>query len=212
MKLNCSLLRRTALLLVVALVFLTPAASADSPDTNTCLYPSMHDRFGFSADHSHGLGLYAWNLSRLNAAFYLDWGANPNAIHPNGMDYFPMVHIDSQDASLAPYGYRPNGAELVQAIEGNLGATWLLGNEADYRRDHDYALPEEYARAYHDIYTIIKANDPTAKVAFNGIATVSPLRLAWMDRVWSAYQNSVRPADAGGRMERSHLCGQRDGT
>lgn len=182
-------LRLTALLVIGATSVFVPAAHADGPTVETCLYPSMHNRFGFSADHSDSQGVYTWDVSSLNASFYLDWGTYVNAPHPDGLDYLPMIHIDTRNPDWQPYGYSPSGAGLVRVVESNPGALWLLGNEADYRRDYDHATPEEYAEKYHDIYTIIKGIDPTARVAMNGMATVSPLRLAWLDRVWNAYRS-----------------------
>ncbi len=71
------------------------------------------------------------------------------------------------------------------------GALWLIGNEMDRRDWHlggqDEMLPELYATAYHDIYTAIKAADPTAQVAIGGVIQATPLRLAWMDRMWESY-------------------------
>lgn len=183
------LLRVVALLVIGATLTLPLPARADETTVGDCLYPSLHDRFGFSVEHGEGLGLYAWDVSALNANVYLDWGAYPNSPHPNGMDYLPMVHINTLKPNWEPYGYSPSGQGLINAIEGNPGALWLLGNEVDYRRDYDYATPEEYAEKYHQIYTIIKSVDPTARVAMNGMATVSPLRLAWLDRVWNAYRS-----------------------
>lgn len=186
MSLVIRLITLIGLLLPTLLAPLTvPAAS----DGNQCLYPSLHKRFGItvSPTSSQG-GLAGYNVAVLGAGGWHNWIAIPDPPHPNGMDYYPMIHVHELDPAYAPYGYSPNGERLERLVRANPGATWLIGNEADYRWHNDYATPEAYARIYHDIYTTIKRIDPSAKIASNSLATVSTLRLAWLDRVWEAYR------------------------
>lgn len=184
-----TLARLSSLIAVMMSAILAPAASASDESTDSaCLYPAANKRFAFSVAGSDSGGIGAFNVAPLNAGAYLDWGARTSVAHPGGMDYFPMIHVDEFLPEWQPEGYSPSGSWLRSAVNDNLGATWLIGNEAEYRGDYDHATPESYARIYHDVYHAIKGIDPSAKVAMNGFATVSPLRLAWLDRAWNAYR------------------------
>ncbi len=77
--------------------------------------------------------------------------------------------------------------EIERALREHPGGFWLIGNEPDVIWQ-DNATAEEYATAYHDIYTFIKERDPTAQVGAGGIALPTPLRLAYLDDVLAAYQ------------------------
>ena len=48
--------------------------------------------------------------------------------------------------------------------------------------------PDIYALAYHDIYAFIKQRDPSARVAPSGLVEVTPGRLQYLDKMWTAYQ------------------------
>jgi hypothetical protein len=112
-----------------------------------------------------------------------------------------------------PYDYVVSPAldQLQQIAQAQPGQLWLIGNEID-RRDWSYCaefeadgktckagqirhdgqgeiLPETYARAYSDIYSAIKAADPTARIGIGGVIQATPLRLAYLTLIWDAYQN-----------------------
>ena len=180
---------RLLIALVISLTLAPVANAAEETPTSACLYPSGQERFAYSVGGSENGGIGAFNVAPLYGGAYLDWWASPDAPHPGGIDYLPMIHVNEFDPAFQPAGYSPSGAYLQQAISSNPGATWLIGNEAEYRGGEDHATPEGYARIYHDVYQVIKRADPTAKVAINGSATMSPLRLAWLDRVWQAYRS-----------------------
>jgi len=65
---------------------------------------------------------------------------------------------------------------------------WQVGNEPDcvYQAN---STPEQYARAYHEVYSAIKSGDPTARVAAGAVSQPTPLRLQYLDLVLQAYQN-----------------------
>ncbi len=182
------------LLALVPLLFagiFAPLAAPNTPgapSNDNCLYPSIHERFGITVGSASNGSLNGYDISNLWAGNYLNWGAVIDPAHPNGMNYYPMIHVKPGDPNMAPYGYEPNGPWLQRLVRANPGATWLIGNEADYRWHHDAALPEEYARIFHDIATTIKGIDPSARLASNSLATVSTLRLAWLNEVWDTYQ------------------------
>lgn len=92
-----------------------------------------------------------------------------------GMEYVPMVYdLDVPTATLE---------SVVQSLPGRV---WLVGNEPDVRWQGNLT-PEAYAAGYHRVYRIIKRIDPTAQVAIGGISQVTPLRLAYLDRVLEHY-------------------------
>jgi hypothetical protein len=107
------------------------------------------------------------------------------------------------------YVTQPSTTTIETAVRANPGALWLIGNEMD-RIDWAYCvkwgannhcdvvgyngqdeiLPETYAVAYHDLYTLIKAADPTARVAIGGVIQPTPLRLQYLTAIWDAYQTT----------------------
>jgi len=111
-----------------------------------------------------------------------------------------------------PYTYTlvsPNTkAALRTSVEANRGALWLIGNEMD-RHDwggknpwnsdivlpvdryqgQDEMMPGLYARAYRELYTLIKDADPTALVAIGGVIQATPARLAYLTTVWDTYRD-----------------------
>ena len=92
----------------------------------------------------------------------------------------------------------PANREVVaRTLTAHPGSFWLVGNEPDVIWQ-DNATPEEYARAYHEIYTFIKERDPSARVGAGGIALPTPLRLAYLDEVLRIYRETYDeelPAD-----------------
>jgi hypothetical protein len=87
--------------------------------------------------------------------------------------------------------------QVRDIVRANPGAVWQIGNEPDsiYM---DNCTPQQYARAYHEFYHLIKNEDPTAQVAFGGLVQATPLRMRYLDLVWGTYQdlyNTVMPVD-----------------
>ena len=181
--------RLFAILIVVLPTLLWPAAlhaQPAGPDSSDCLYPSPTDRFGVTVFSNQTIGQY--DVSPLAAGKYLDWHANASPLQPNGMRYYQMVHTGETEIY-------PRGEALRKIALANLGATWIIGNEADVLWQ-DNVTPEAYARDFHEIYTTVTSVDPTAKFVSNGIGQVSILRLAWLDRVWNCLlYTSPRPRD-----------------
>jgi hypothetical protein len=105
------------------------------------------------------------------------------------------------------YLFLPDQATIEAAAKASPGDIWLVGNEMDRvdwaycavsvdpcpanqikQTGQDEILPETYARAYHDLYTIIKNADPTARVANGGVIQATPLRLQYLTIVWDTYR------------------------
>lgn len=138
--------------------------------------------------------LFDWPADR--PGWYLNWDANlryaerlfglwrqPFMQLPDarlGMEFTPMVRM--RNGRL-----HPSTGDLRELAAQNPGLTWLIGNEPDVLWQ-DHTTPEMYAIAYHRAYTAIKAGDPTAQVAIGGLSQITPLRLAYLTRMWDFYQ------------------------
>lgn len=169
----------------------------------------LSTRLGFGAT-SGSIERYP-EIASLRAGWYLDWNARVNPQRPNGMEYAQMIRvhqnitcplgsINAHNRVLCPYvvpysySFWPNAGTIQQAAEANRGALWLLGNEMD-RRDwlgggrQDEMLPEVYADAYHELYTLIRSVDPTAQIAIGGVIQATPLRLQYLTRIWDSYKS-----------------------
>jgi hypothetical protein len=134
------------------------------------------------------------------------------------MDYVPTVHVKQWKLGsggswvtwcnncpyVTPYTYTvsPPVSALGGLAASNPGILWLIGNEIE-RRDwdtggQDEIVPELYAQVYHEVYTAIKSADPTAQVAIGSMVEATPLRLQYLERVWSEYSrlySSAMPVD-----------------
>jgi hypothetical protein len=169
--------------------------------------PQMADRLGYGAGTRPILTFP--EVRTLNAGWYVNWAVRGNPQRPNGMQFAQMIRVHQRltcgtgvtaDRTICPYvtpyvyDTIPSKADIAliaqrPAIKGSL---WLIGNEMD-RVDwdggrQDEMLPEVYAQAYHELSTIIRQNDPTAKVAIGGIIQFTPLREQYLNKVWDAYK------------------------
>lgn len=124
---------------------------------------------------------YPTNALRLG--WYQDWRAS--VTRQNRLTYAPMIRLTQVGST--SYSYAPSGPDLAAAIAANPGAIWQIGNEPDRRSFQDDILPEIYAQAYHDLYYLIKAQDPSAQITAGSIVQATPLRLQYLDMVLSAY-------------------------
>jgi hypothetical protein len=133
-------------------------------------------RFGFGMARSADPARWA---PALGAGWYLDWSASPGR-SGRGVEYWPMVRV-------SPGCTRPTPEEAARLARQNPGQTWIIGNEPDVIWQ-DNLTPEEYAEAYHEFGTAIRAADPRAKLAVAGVSQPTALRLAYLDRVLEAYE------------------------
>lgn len=145
------------------------------------------------------------NVRALNAGWYVDWFVNANRVRPAGMVYMPMVRVHQKLACpfsttadrkrcpyLNSYEYTPSAAEIQAYAKTNPGSTWLLGNEMD-RVDwpggrQDEMQPTLYPVFYKELYDMIKAADPTAKIAIGGVIQPTALRLKYLDKILTTYR------------------------
>lgn len=140
-------------------------------------------RFGVGA----GQDIASYAISELRIGWYVDWRTTHNPARPGGIEYMPTIRL--QQVGTDSYSSTPSGAALVAAVQANPGSVWLIGNEPDRRRYQDDLIPAVYAKAYHELYTLIKGLDPTAKIAAGGIVQPTPIRLRYLDMVLTSYQN-----------------------
>jgi hypothetical protein len=119
-------------------------------------------------------------LSELRPGWYLDWSYSASPAHPGSAEYAQMVRVPRGEIV-------PDLETISQVAQQNPGALWLIGNEMDVIWQ-DNATPEQYAAAYHEVYTTLKQADPASRVAIGGISEPSPLRLRYLDRVLQVYR------------------------
>jgi hypothetical protein len=141
-------------------------------------------------------------LPDLGAGWYLNFGPVGYS-GPSTARFVPLlrVHQDKNGCQyLSTYSIAPSLKDnpLGSVIAAHPGALWLVGNEPDRGPNPDNCpghgqddiYPEVYARAYHDAYTFIKTQDPTAQVAIAGLVEVTPGRLQYLDKVWQSYRET----------------------
>ncbi len=142
-------------------------------------------RFGIGVSNVSGR-IDSYNTTPLRIGWYADWAVTAGAPRPLGIDYLPMVRF--KQTSATTYSYQPNGQALLARIAEMPGATWVIGNEPDRRVWQDDLEPQVYARGYHELYYLIKAADPSARIAAGSIVQPTPLRLQYLDLVLQNYQ------------------------
>jgi len=84
--------------------------------------------------------------------------------------------------------FSPAAETLSALVAAQPGTVWEIGNEPDVIWQSN-STPEQYARVYHELYTLIKSADPTARVAAGAVSQPTPLRLLYLDLVLETYQN-----------------------
>ena len=137
-------------------------------------------------------------LQTTAAGWYVDFGYQnvtpPETNYVRQVRFFPNLkqkwgEADTYDRDNYLPGYRsfPTFTNLKNVAAQNPGSIWIVGNEPDRFKFQDDLQPEVYAQAYHDVYEVIKAADPTAQVATAALVQVTPGRLQYLDLVYNAY-------------------------
>ncbi len=150
------------------------SAGAEGP-----LYPMPTDRFGVDVRPQVGQ-VTDYDVASLHIAWYSDWGASLNPPRPDGIEYAQLVWVTEGS-------FAPRLQELGPMVDANPSSLWMIGNEPETLGQGNNT-PEQYAEAYHQLYTFIKERDPGAQVAIGGVVQPTPLRLKWLDRVREHYQ------------------------
>ncbi|HDQ71734.1 MAG TPA: hypothetical protein ENN19_06510 [Chloroflexi bacterium] len=156
-------------------------------------YPSDRDRFGFDSEKSPPLTEF--DVARLNAGWYSDWGYSANPAHPDHLTYVQLIRFSAGSCS-SPYTdpaevkVSPSKATMAQIATAQPGSLWMLSNEPDSCYQGNPVLPEIYAHVYHEYYHYIKSVDPTAVIANGGIVQPTPCRMMYLDVVLDTYQQA----------------------
>jgi hypothetical protein len=164
-----------------------PVLPLENLQPEAAIQPSSWSaRAGFSISYSTDPFYWA---QLLGSGWYLDWSVQAEALK-NGPEHWQMVRVHQDCISPSPQTIREAATNLP-------GQVWIIGNEPDVIWQ-DNVTPARYAEQYHALYRLIKASDPTAKVAVGGIAQATPLRLQYLDQVLDTYQklyHASLPAD-----------------
>jgi hypothetical protein len=147
--------------------------------------------------------LGSYPIRPLRLGWYLDYSALGSARFQDRISYFPMLRLaqigNNYTYSLFDDGQAISASQLQATIAARPGTYWFIGNEPDRRQLQDDIEPEVYARAYHELYHLIKGQDPTAKVVAGTIVQPTPLRLEYLDKVlqnYSQFFHTQMPVDA----------------
>jgi hypothetical protein len=124
------------------------------------------------------LAQIAWGDAR--PGWYLDWNIHVAPERTSDFEFVQMARLQQGEA-------RNSAEEIGRAAQTHPGALWLIGNEPDVAWQ-DNSTPEQYVRAYHDLYQTIKTADPTARLAIGGISQVTPLRMRYLQKIWDLYR------------------------
>ena len=128
-------------------------------------------------------------IEKLRLGWYLNYNTTPSPVLANQAKYVPVIRL-SQTGSYSNYfTYTPSCQNLLDAIAANPGADWLIGNEPDRKDFQDDMEPHVYAAAYAELYDLIKAEDPLARIFAGTIVQPTPLRLQYLDMVLDSYSN-----------------------
>lgn len=147
------------------------------------LFPTERDRIGFNFSPLHGEIASDFEVSVLQAGWYNDYQVQSEPDLPSGLTYAQTLFSGGRSTLSDAQKEKLEAAALA-----NPGSIWLAGNEPDRVGIQDNMLPAEYARYYYEVYTFIKAIDPTARIATAGIVQATPIRLRYLDQVLAAYK------------------------
>ncbi|MDT8305772.1 MAG: CARDB domain-containing protein [Anaerolineae bacterium] len=140
-----------------------------------------------------------YDLTALYIGWYLNYSANASSGVPEAIKHSAIISLSQTDYVNYTYATSPPAATIQQLAAANPGKTWYIGNEPDrvvYQNDLE---PHVYAEAYHDLYHLLKAADPTAVVVAGTIVQATPVRLTYLDMVLDHYQTTygeAMPVDA----------------
>jgi uncharacterized repeat protein (TIGR01451 family) len=195
-------LLRKQLLVILATVCMF--ASSVGPAKGQAPTPFANCRLGVGGAQGDVIG---YNMEQLNMGLYLDWRtrSSPPAGLPVAVEYIQTVRVHQDKGAnwFGPprvyasntYKVSPSLTTIASIASSQPGSLWLIGNEiervdwwqGDSWSGQDEITPELYAKAFHEIRAVIKAADPTARIAIGGVIQATPLRLEYLDRVWDGY-------------------------
>ncbi|MDO9087768.1 MAG: glycosyl hydrolase [Anaerolineaceae bacterium] len=139
--------------------------------------PALDNRIGFGLASKADANFWA---AELGAEWYFDWGTKELS-RSSKLEYWQTIRVN-QD------GYSPSKEKIIAITNKYRGYTWIIGNEPD-NKYQDNTTPEKYAQIYHELFYLIKTNDPSAKIAIAGVSQPTPARLIYLDTVLQTYKN-----------------------
>jgi len=149
--------------------------------------PAPFCRLGVNGTHG-GSGATDASLTPLRVGWYQRYRTDLAPTRPNGAEYAQTIGLEQTGPN--SYTYAPNAVGILQVVAQNPGSMWLIGNEPDRRDYQDDMEPHLYAEAYHDLYTLIKTADPSARILAGSIVQATPVRMRYLDMVLAHYQQS----------------------
>ncbi len=136
------------------------------------------DAWRFGVGLAEAIDVDRWGRE-LGISWYLDWAVRDR---PGG-----QMPIHWQMIRLSEDGYWPGLESILKTARDHPGSMWIVGNEPDVIWQ-DNTTPERVADLYWELYQAIKEVDETAKVGVGAVGMVSPLRIAYLERILTAYQ------------------------
>lgn len=166
------LLKITALFTIILLLSVQTDVEANrlngnSPALDVC-------RFGITS----ALDAAGYPIDSIGVGGFLDWSPSSSPILPSGVEHLRVLSVSDRS-------YDGMISHLVEWLAAFPGATWIVGNEPDTRNNQDNLLPEIYAQRFFEISTTIRSKDATAHIAIGTIVQPTPIRLRYLDRVWT---------------------------
>ena len=160
----------TSLVILIVLVVLFMAVNARQ---NGCLVGKANEnyRFGVTAP----LNIDWLDLASLHAGGILNWSAKNNPALPAGMDYLRIVNVDDKTYKTLP-------ASLPGMVKKYPESVWLIGNEPDRYFYQDSITAESYGERYFQLASIIRSQDPSARIGFGTVIQPTPIRIRYLER------------------------------
>ncbi len=116
----------------------------------------------------------SYDLSTLGVGSYLDWGRYRNSSVPANIEYFRVLQV-------MDLHYSKLKGLLSGLLANDPGATWIIGNEPDSEVSYqDHISAETYAERFFELATIIRQDDPKAKIGFGSIIQPTPVRIYYL--------------------------------
>lgn len=137
------------------------------------------------------------DLGQLRVGWYQRYTTVMTPTAPVDVHFAQTIRLKQTGATT--YQATPSATQIAQVANANPGSMWLIGNEPDRRYYQDDLEPQVYATAYHDLYTLLKAADPTARILAGSIVQATDVRLRYLDKVLAAYKQTYgepMPVDA----------------
>ena len=183
-------LRKVILILVVCVLLSNPQIVKPDLQSVQAATADTVCRFGITSP----LGSDGYDVASIGVGSYLDWGAGSNPSLPAGIEYIRVLRLRDDV-------YPDTLANLPGWVLANPGSTWVVGNEPDTTYgNQDALLPEVYADRYFELASIIRGQDPSARIAFGSVVQPTPIRIRYLERAWNQLV-----ADAGSSAAASNL-------